>query len=66
MSFTYHLQFVLPKLLLLGLVQEGEVAHMVDEDEAQQRELRVLGRNLAGVGAEGRAEALEGGGRGQL
>jgi hypothetical protein len=63
MSCTYHLQFVLPKLLLLGLVEKREVAHMVNEYEAQQRELRVLGSNLAGVGAEGRAKALEGGGR---
>jgi hypothetical protein len=62
-SCTYHLQLVLPKLLLLGLVEEGEVAHMVDEYEAQQGELRVLWGDLAGVGAEGRTEALEGGGR---
>jgi hypothetical protein len=36
---------------------------MVDEYEAQQGKLRVLWGDLAGVGAEGRTEALEGGGR---
>jgi hypothetical protein len=66
MSLTYHLQLVLPKLLLLGLVEEREVADMVDEYEAQQGELRVLGRNLASVGAKGRAEALQGGGGGEF
>lgn len=31
MSPTHHLQLVLPKFLLLGLVQKREVSHMVDE-----------------------------------
>ena len=57
---TYHLQFVLPELLLLCLVQEGEVADMVNEYVAEEREFRVLRRNFAGVGSEGRAKALEG------
>lgn len=29
---THHLQLVLPKLLLLGLVEERELAHMMHED----------------------------------
>jgi hypothetical protein len=44
---TNNLQLVLPKLLLLGLVQEREVANMMYEDISQYRELGVLRRNLA-------------------
>lgn len=51
------LELVLPKLLLAGLVEEGELAHVVDEDVAQYRQLRVQGRHLAVLGLEGGAEA---------
>lgn len=59
---TYHLQLVLPKLLLAGLVEEGKVANMVNEDVAKDGQLGVEGRDFADVRLEGRAEALEGGG----
>jgi hypothetical protein len=32
---TYHLQFVLPKFLLLRLVQERELSDMMDEEIPQ-------------------------------
>jgi hypothetical protein len=31
---TYHLKFVLPKLLLAGFIQERKVSDVVDEDVA--------------------------------
>jgi hypothetical protein len=49
MSPTHHLQLVLPKLLLLGLVQKREVSHMVDEYVAQKWELRVFWGDFAGI-----------------
>jgi len=60
------LQLVLPELLLLGLVEEGKLAHMVDEDVSKERELRVQRRDLAKVGLEGRAEASQRCGRVEL
>lgn len=60
---THHLELVLPKLLLLCLVEEGKVANMVNEDVSQDRELRIEGGNLAHVGLERRAKTLESGGR---
>lgn len=60
---TYSLQLILPELLLLGLVQEREVAHMVYEYVAKNRELGVLWGYLALVGAERGPESLESGGR---
>jgi hypothetical protein len=36
---AYHLELVLPELLLAGLVEEGKVADVVDEDIAQDGEL---------------------------
>lgn len=38
MAQTHSLQLVLPELFLPGLVKEGKVAHMVDENEAKERE----------------------------
>lgn len=32
---TYHLQLILPELLLLGLVEKGELANMVNKDISQ-------------------------------
>lgn len=61
-SRTNRLELVLPELLLLGLVEEGKVADVVDEDIAEDGQLRILGCYLAGVGSKGSAEALEGGG----
>lgn len=60
-----HLQFILPELALAGRIQEREVAHVVDEDEAQDGQVGVDRGDfgLAMVGAEGRAEAAEGRGR---
>lgn len=55
------LQLVLPEFLLAGLVQEGEVADMVDEDVAQDREFGVDGGDLSVFGFEGGAEAVQGG-----
>lgn len=63
---TYHLQLVLPELLLLGLVQEWEVADMVNKDIPQDWQFRVNGRNLAIFRSEGRAKALQCRGRVQL
>ena len=53
---------VLPKFLLFGAVEEGEVADMVDEDEAQDGQLAVDRGHLAKRALEGRAKALQGGG----
>jgi hypothetical protein len=39
----------LPKLLLFRSVEEGKVSNMVDEHVAQQRQLRVLWCDLAGI-----------------
>jgi hypothetical protein len=60
------LELVLPKLLLLCLVQEREVANMVYEYVAEEREVRVFGGDLACIRLERRAESLEGGRVGQL
>ena len=46
------LQLVLPEFLLAGLVQEGEVADMVDEDVAQDREFGVDEAVQGGWGVE--------------
>jgi hypothetical protein len=63
---TYSLQLILPKLLLLGLVQEREVADMVHEYEAKNGEFGVFWSDLALVRAERRPKALEGCGRREL
>jgi hypothetical protein len=46
------LEFVLPKLLLLGLVEKGKLANMVNEYIPQDGELRIEGRDLAKLGLE--------------
>lgn len=48
-SSTYNLEFVLPKLLLFGLVQEWKVSDMIDEYVAEEGQLRVFWRNLARI-----------------
>lgn len=60
------LQLVLPKLLLAGLVEEGKLAHMVHEDEAEDGQFGVVGSHFAKVGFEGGAEAAEGSRRVEL
>ena len=60
------MKFVLPKLLLLGLVEEGELANMVYEDVAQEWKLRVNGRHFSELGLEGGAESSQGGRRVKL
>jgi hypothetical protein len=45
--FTYDLELVLPKLLLLRLVEEWELADMVDEDISQDWKLRIKGGDFA-------------------
>ena len=63
---SYHLQFILPELLLAGLVEKGELAHMMDEDVPQDGQLRVEGGHLAVLGPEGCTESLQRGGRVEL
>lgn len=46
---TYHLQLILPELLLPGLVEKGKVANMVDKDVTEDWKLRVEGRDLTDV-----------------
>jgi hypothetical protein len=60
------LEFILPELLLLGFVEEGEISNMVYEYVAEQGQFWVFWRNFAGIRAEGCAEAFEGCGRGKL
>lgn len=55
------LQFVLPEFLLAGLVEEREVADMVDEDVAEDGEFGVDGGDFAVFRFEGGAEAVQGG-----
>ena len=59
---THHLQFVLPELLLLRLIQKRELADMMHKDISQNRQLRVKRADLAKLGLEGGAETLECGG----
>ncbi len=49
---THHLQLILPKLLLLGLVEEGELADMVDKDISEDGQLGIEGRHLPEFGLE--------------
>lgn len=50
----------------MGLVEEREVAHVMDEDVAQDGQVRVDRSNLAEFGLEGCTEAVEGRGGVQL
>jgi hypothetical protein len=43
---TYNLELVLPKFLLLRLVEEWKIPYMVDEDVPEEGQLGVLRRNL--------------------
>lgn len=54
----YHLQFVLPEFLLARLIQKGEIPDMVDKHIPQDRQVRVLRRELTSIGAEWGAETL--------
>jgi hypothetical protein len=45
-------------LLLLGLVEKGEVANMMHEDIAKDRKFRVDGRDLTELRAKRCAESL--------
>lgn len=56
---TYDLELVLPKLLLLRLIQKRKVADMLDEDVPQDGELGFLRRHFALLRLERRAEALQ-------
>lgn len=56
---AYSLQFVLPKLLLPRLVQEGEIADMVHKDISEQWQFRVLRLDLACIGFKRRTESLQ-------
>jgi hypothetical protein len=57
---TYHLELVLPELLLLGLVEEWEFADMVDEDVPKDWKLRIKGGYLAEVRFERGTKSSEG------
>lgn len=58
--FEKDLEPVLPKLLLLSLVEKREIANMVDKDVSQNRQLGFLGRHFALFRLERRTEALQG------
>ncbi len=38
---THHLQFVLPELLLVGLVEKGKLANMMNEYISQNRQVGI-------------------------
>lgn len=63
---TYNLEFVLPKLLFLGLVEERKISNMVDENETKNREFRLLRRDLTTLRTKWRAESLKSGWRVEL
>lgn len=60
---TYHLELVLPELLLLCLVEKREVAHMVDEDVPEDGEVGFEGGYFPKIGLEGGAESAQRSGR---
>jgi hypothetical protein len=43
------LELILPELLLLGLIEEREVANMVNEYVAEEGQFRVFRRNFASI-----------------
>ena len=55
----YHLQLVLPELLLSRSIQERKVADVMDEYEPKDGEVRVDRGHLAIVGSEGRSKPLQ-------
>ena len=57
---TYHLQLILPKLFLFRLVEERELADMVNKDVAEDGEAGIERRDFANVGPERCAESTEG------
>lgn len=63
---TYNLEFVLPKLLFLGLVEERKISNMVDENETKNGEFRLLRRDLTTLRTKWRAESLKSGWRVEL
>lgn len=46
-SETHYLQLILPELLLLGLVEKGEIANMVHENITKDREFGIDGGDFA-------------------
>jgi hypothetical protein len=60
------LEFILPELLLLGLIKKWKVSDMVYEYVAKEGQLRVFWRNFTRIGAKGCAEAPQGCGGGEL
>ena len=50
----------------MGLIQKREIAHMMHENITQNRQLRIDWRDLAKLGLERGAEAVQGSGRIQL
>lgn len=63
---TYHLQLILPKLLLARLVQKWEIAHMMHKNIPQNWQLRIDRRDLAELRFKRGAETVQGGGGVQL
>lgn len=56
------MELILPELLLLGLVEKGEVSNMVNEDIAKDRQFRVDGGDLAKFRSKWGAKSLQCGG----
>jgi len=55
-NLTYHLQFILPELLLFRFVKEGELSNMVYENVSEDGKLGIKRRHLSIFGLEGSAE----------
>lgn len=53
------MKLILPELLFARLIEEWEIANMVDEDVAQNWQFGVDWRNLTKFRSKGGAEALE-------
>lgn len=58
---TYHLKFILPKLLLPRGVEKRKVADMMDEDVAQQGQLGIFWCDFACIRSKGSAKTLQSG-----
>ena len=56
---AHHLQFILPKLLLLGLVKEWKVPDMMDEYVAKDGQVRVDWGDFAIIGSKRGTKPLE-------
>lgn len=60
-SGAHHLQLVLPKLLLLRLIQKREFSNMMHENISQDRQIRIQWGDFTKLRSKRRAESLEGG-----